>query len=210
MEAGGDDEAVPAAAPDDRDALRAAARARRRAVPAAERATRDAALRRHLAGLVPAGGTVCAYVPDDGEPGGAGLPAFLAGLGARVLLPLAGALGPLDWAEYTDDGHLRPGRFGIPVPDSPALGPDAIAEAALVLVPAVAVDRRGARLGRGGGYYDRSLGLAAPATRRVALVDDENLLERVPERPHDLRVDAVVTPSAALAVTRSSDWHSPG
>lgn len=77
-------------------------------------------------------------------------------------------------------------------------GPDRIAEADLVFVPSVAVDRTGTRLGRGGGYYDRTLALARPDTRLLAVLDPEDVLDHVPSEPHDRPVTGVVTPDGVL------------
>ena len=74
----------------------------------------------------------------------------------------------------------------------------AIAEAALVLVPALAADRRGVRLGQGAGYYDRTLLAAAPGTELLCLVRDDEFVPRLPEDPHDVRVTAVLTPGRGV------------
>jgi 5-formyltetrahydrofolate cyclo-ligase len=71
-----------------------------------------------------------------------------------------------------------------------AVAPEAID---WVLVPGVAFDPQGGRLGYGGGYYDRLLPLLPSMTRRVAGAFELQVVERVPAAPHDLRVDAVIT-----------------
>jgi 5-formyltetrahydrofolate cyclo-ligase len=69
----------------------------------------------------------------------------------------------------------------------------------VVLVPALAVDRRGRRLGRGGGYYDRTLAsLAGPA---YAVVYDDEVVEEVPVEPHDVAVAGALTPSGLVVMT---------
>jgi 5-formyltetrahydrofolate cyclo-ligase len=70
----------------------------------------------------------------------------------------------------------------------------------MVVVPAVAVDARGVRLGRGGGSYDRALARVAPDTLVVALLHDGEVVEELPYEPHDRRVDAVITPSGGLVM----------
>lgn len=180
--------------------------ARRAAVPAPERAERDAAIRARLDAVAGPGLVVCAYVPDGGEAGGADLPGALADLGARVLLPVPPESGPLGWAQFAGSDDLHPGRFGIPVPSAPPSGPERIAEADLVLVPAVAVDRAGRRLGRGGGYYDRSLVHVRPGARLLAVLDGEDVLDRVPAESHDRPVHGVLTPEGVLDF---GTWHSP-
>lgn len=182
----------------DKSSVRRAVRMRRAAVPASVRAERDRAIRERLASVVSEGMVVCAFVPDDDEAGGPDLPEALALAGAQVLLPVSPEVGPLGWAAYAGPADLRPGRFGIPVPSAPPEGPDRIADADLVLVPSVAVDRTGNRLGRGGGYYDRSLALARPHTRLLAILDPEDVLDHVPAEPHDRPVNGVVTPLGVL------------
>ena len=189
----------------DKSELRRVARARRAAVIPSVRAERDRAILEHLGAVVTAGMVVCAYVPDDDEAGGSGLLEILVLGGARVLLPVSPSVGPLGWATYSGPADLVGGRFGIPVPTAAPGGPELISGADLVLVPAVAVDRRGNRLGRGGGYYDRSLGLAGPRTRLLALLDAENVVDTVPVEPHDRAVDGVITEDGLLDF---GTWHS--
>ncbi|MBV9030105.1 MAG: 5-formyltetrahydrofolate cyclo-ligase [Pseudonocardiales bacterium] len=174
----------------------------RRTVPAAVREAEAVALTATaLAGAPLTGlpGTVCAYWPVGNEPGS---PALLDGLvrrGCRVLLPVVGAAAvALDWAEYTGAGSLRAGPLGLLEPTGPRLGRAAIAAAVLVLVPALAVDRRGTRLGRGGGHYDRTLPLASPGTPLVAIVRDDEVLASLPAQPHDVPVTAALTPRRGL------------
>ncbi|MEX5721452.1 5-formyltetrahydrofolate cyclo-ligase [Geodermatophilus maliterrae] len=166
---------------------------RRRDRSPAERATAAAAvattLLRHLVRVR----TLAAFVPDENEPGTGRLPAAFTQLGARVLLPVVPDSGrELGWA--VDTGRLAPGRFGLLEPVGPRLGPTAVGAAEVVVVPAVAVDLAGTRLGRGGGYYDRALRHTRPGAVVVALVFDDELVERLPALPHDRPVTAVVTP----------------
>ncbi|MGH3852075.1 MAG: 5-formyltetrahydrofolate cyclo-ligase [Pseudonocardiaceae bacterium] len=181
-------------------ALRRRLVAARRAVPAAVREAEAAALAA-VAGAALAGapGTVCAYWPVGGEPGSPELLDTLARRGWRVLLPVVGAVAePLDWAECTGAESLRAGPLGLLEPTGPRLGRAAITAAVLVLVPALAVDRRGTRLGRGGGHYDRSLPLARPGTPLIAIVRDNEVLDSLPAQPHDVPVTAALTPSRGL------------
>ena len=83
-------------------------------------------------------------------------------------------------------------------PAEPWLAADTIAAATVVLVPALAVDRAGVRLGRGAGFYDRSLPLAAPTARLVAVVRDDELVDRLPAEPHDVRMTHALTPNGGL------------
>lgn len=147
--------------------------------------------------------TVCAYWPVGAEPGSPALLDALVHQGCRVLLPIVSApldrvATPLNWAEYTGPDGLRAGPLGLREPAGPALGCLAIATAMLVLVPALAVDRRGFRLGRGGGHYDRTLPLARAGTPLVAIVRDEEVLAALPAEPHDVPVTAALTPRQGL------------
>ncbi|MGH3580223.1 MAG: 5-formyltetrahydrofolate cyclo-ligase, partial [Mycobacterium sp.] len=67
-----------------------------------------------------------------------------------------------------------------------------------VLVPALAVDRRGNRLGRGAGFYDRALPLADPDARLIAVVRDDELLDEVPAEPHDVAMTHMLTPGLGV------------
>jgi len=69
---------------------------------------------------------------------------------------------------------------------------------ALVLVPALAVDKNGVRLGRGAGHYDRSLADTASGTHLVAVVRDQEIFEALPAERHDIRMTAVLTPNRGL------------
>ena len=156
----------------------------------------------HLPALIGDGETVCAYVPVGSEPGSAKLIDFLLHRGVRVLLPAArhdaaGLPVPLQWGEY-HPGGLVVARFGLREPAEPLLPADVIATATVVLVPALAVDRAGVRLGRGAGFYDRSLPLAAPTARLVAVVRDDELVDQLPAEPHDVRMTHALTPNGGL------------
>jgi 5-formyltetrahydrofolate cyclo-ligase len=169
----------------------------RRAVPPAVRKAEAAAL---AAAALPLEqpGTVCAYWPIGYEPGSAELIDSLVRRGCRVLLPLARPTGPLDWTEFTGADSLRTGPLGLREPTGPPLGAAVIATAKLVLVPALAVDRSGTRLGRGGGHYDRTLPLASSSTPLVAIVRDDEVLASLPVQPHDVPVTAALTPRRGL------------
>jgi len=147
---------------------------------------------------------VCLFVAVGGEPGATpdgAVPVLDAAraLGRRVLLPVTVGDAPLDWAVFTGRDSLGPGPHGLLEPTGPRLGPSAVAGAGLVVVPALAVDHRGVRLGRGGGHYDRTLPLAGPTTRLVALVGDDALVEGpLPAEPHDVAVHAAWRPATGL------------
>ncbi|MFJ6484364.1 MULTISPECIES: 5-formyltetrahydrofolate cyclo-ligase [unclassified Streptomyces] len=146
--------------------------------------------------------TVAAYVSIGTEPGTRELLDALRAAGKRVLLPLLLPDNDLDWAAYEGPaalaGAAHPGKMRLLEPTGPALGPDAVTGADAVLLPGLAVDGRGMRLGRGGGSYDRVLERLERAGAHPALVVllyDDEVVARVPEEPHDHPVQAVATPS---------------
>jgi 5-formyltetrahydrofolate cyclo-ligase len=181
---------------DSKTAWRSRLLAAREAVPADRRAAEARALAAAVT-TVP-GDTVCGYVPVGTEPGSLALLDALVSDGRRLLLPVVTGAEPLDWAEYAGPDSLLPGRHGLREPAGERLGAAAIGSADVVLVPALAVDRRGVRLGRGGGHYDRSLPLAASAAPRVAVIRDDEWVQRLPDELHDMRMTAVVTPGLGL------------
>jgi 5-formyltetrahydrofolate cyclo-ligase len=186
-----------------KNALRDRLIASRRSLTAAERGSAAAAVQAALLALVRklAPSTIAAYVPIGPEPGG-DLPSALAPH-ARLLLPVLLADRDLDWVAF--HGALRSGPRGLLEPAGPRLGVEAVRSADLVVVPALAVDRAGIRLGRGGGSYDRVLArLAGPMT--VALLHDGELIDSMPVEPHDRAVRAAITPSGGLALSQGPEW----
>jgi 5-formyltetrahydrofolate cyclo-ligase len=146
--------------------------------------------------------TVAAYVSVGSEPGTLALLDALRARGVRVLLPALLPDNDLDWGAYTGEGSLarvqHGGRMALFEPAGERLGPDAVTSADVVLLPGLAVDARGMRLGRGGGSYDRVLARMERAgvhPASVVLLYDSEVVERVPAQAHDRPVQAVVTPS---------------
>jgi len=139
--------------------------------------------------------TVAAYVSMGQEPGTGPFIDQLRAAGRHVILPVLLPDNDLDWARYAGAEALAPARLGLLEPTGPQLGVDAIATADVVVVPALAVDRTGLRLGRGGGSYDRALARVPVGTPVCALLFDGEVLDRVPSAPHDRRVNTVVTPA---------------
>jgi 5-formyltetrahydrofolate cyclo-ligase len=147
------------------------------------------------------GGPVCAYVAVGTEPWSVdGLDALIAAR-HEVLLPVVPPRpAALDWARYDGPASLAPARFGLLEPTGPRLGADAVSRARLVLVPGLAVDRAGTRLGRGAGHYDRTLPLVTPGTRVVMVLDDDELVDTLPAEPHDHPVSGVLLPGSGHVV----------
>ncbi|MFY1675049.1 5-formyltetrahydrofolate cyclo-ligase [Plantactinospora sp. WMMB334] len=183
--------------------LRATMLARRRALPAPVRRSAAERLRADLLALVRRvrPHRIAGYVPVGAEPGGPELPEVLAealGSTGHLLLPVLRPDLDLDWAPYDGPGSLVAAGRGLRQPDTGRLGRRAIGSAELVVVPALAVDRRGMRLGRGGGSYDRALARVAAGALTVALLHDGELVDSVPGMDHDRPVRAVITPGGGF------------
>lgn len=212
----------------DKESLRAAVRASRSAMSSAERtaarqAIREVVLRRCRDLALPAGARVAAYQPLRTEPGSVELLAALHSAGYQVVVPHTLPDRDLDWLPWprpASGSHPSASPILSELPDGPgnppasplrppvqtpsdALGVAAIGTAALLLVPALAVDRQGRRLGRGGGSYDRALARVPPGTVVAALVFADELVERVPTDPWDRPVTAAVSPHGWLDLTRT-------
>ena len=182
----GDEAAQPAAQlAEAKNRLRAEIRRSRSERDPAERDRARAAIREHVldqltALALPPGAVVAAYQPLATEPGSPELLAGLVERGYRVLVPITLPDRDLDWHRWEDN--------------TTPLGLDAIAEAAVILVPAFAVDHAGNRLGRGGGSYDRALARVGRPTVAALLFEGE-LVPQVPSAPWDRPVTVAVTPS---------------
>jgi 5-formyltetrahydrofolate cyclo-ligase len=183
-------------------ALRERLLAARRRVADDVRADEARSLTEHLDAAVSSGSTVCAYVPVGSEPGSIEMLDLLLRRTARVLLPVARTSADdspvaLQWGEYRP-GHLVAARFGLLEPAEPWLPATTLAQASMVLVPALAVDRAGVRLGRGRGFYDRTLVHRDRRARLIAVIRDEELLDELPQEPHDVPMTHALTPGRGL------------
>ncbi|MFH5824743.1 5-formyltetrahydrofolate cyclo-ligase [Georgenia sp. AZ-5] len=185
-------------AEDAKQMLRQVVREARAQRPERERQEAGAAFADHAVEAVDGAGCVAAYVSRKDEPRSLELLEALASSGVRVLLPVLGPGLARTWAEYKtlEDLQVRaPGR--PPEPSGPVMPAEAVAEAQVVIAPALAVDAAGTRLGQGGGWYDRVLRHTRPGTPVFAMVYDDELIADVllPVAPHDVPVTAVITPA---------------
>jgi len=185
--------------------LRAAMRQARRAYvqslraegPAAERRVAEALAAQVLPRLVGAR-IVAGYrsTPWEIDPGA--IEAQLLAAGVTVALPRTHPNAPLTFHAIDQHTIIEPGLHGIhePPADAPVVVPD------VILVPLVAVDRRGFRLGQGGGHYDRTLETMRRdrPVRTIGLAFDVQLVDALPAEPHDERLDAIATPSLWLEI----------
>lgn len=142
-------------------------------------------------------GTVAAYYSIDAEPSTRGLVYALWKRGTYVLLPLVRSDGNLDWGSYEGPESITLASHGLLEPAQAQPG-HSIASADLVIVPALAADRRGNRLGRGRGYYDRALTGVGPLIPTIVLLYDGELFDHVPSGPLDHPVQMAAQPDAGL------------
>lgn len=184
-------------------ALRAELRGRRRIRTATERETADAALTEQLIRLTRELGarSLSAYLSRPDEPGTRDFLRWAEAEGIRVLLPISREDGLLDWAPY-DGTDEEQDILGMPTPSSEVLGPIAVNEVDLILVPAACIARDGMRLGWGRGYFDKTLGSMEGGPPVYAVIYDDELVDAVPTEPHDQPVDGVVTPAGIISFSR--------
>lgn len=144
------------------------------------------------------------FVPTPLEPD----MSLALGLFERALLPVlldeAGApLGAPRWGLWEAGRALV--TLGRPPaqPDGEARGAESLKEADLIVIPALAASADGTRLGQGGGWYDRALMHRSPGVPVVAAIFDDEVLEAgiIPAEPHDVPVDAIVTPTRTITTS---------
>lgn len=204
-------EADVAAIAEAKKGLRRAVLLRRRARPDDQRSGLDQArfdqLRDFISGELPQ--SVACYVSEPPEPATLQLIAWFAAQDVRVLLPVITEptdhdqlFGEPDWATYDGPESLHRGRLSIIEPTGDPLGPAALADAGVIIVPGLAGSIDGRRLGRGGGWYDRALQHAGPQTVVVMLLNDDEVVEVIPSHGWDRRVDVLVTPTRVINSTR--------
>lgn len=175
----------------DKRELRAAMRTRRSAL-----ATPDAAGHRVMKAVmrhIRHDSSVACYVSLPGEPPTRELLSELKRRGNPVYLPVALAEGRLEWISLGDLRLSDIAAWGLPgQPDPPQTRRRRTVRPDVVVTPALAVSDGGARLGNGGGYYDRFLGVLPPRSLRLGVVWVGEVLGAVPEEEHDVRLDAWV------------------
>jgi 5-formyltetrahydrofolate cyclo-ligase len=184
----------------DKGTLRRRQVAARTAMPDSIRNESGRLIRDHVLEMpqVTSAGTIAAYYSAGTEPDTHGLIFALWKRGSYVVLPVLLPDGDLDWASYEGPESLAPGPRGVLQPVEPVRGTGTVARADVVLVPALAVDVRGRRLGRGGGSYDRALARVGPQVPTIALLYDSELLPSVPAEEHDQAVRAVARPEQGI------------
>lgn len=187
---------------DEKARLRAELRARRRRLAAEAPEAADRAAQAYLrSGLGPFA-IAAVYRPMGAELDPAPVAEILAAQGARIALPAAVRAGAPLVFRLDIGQELAPDAVGVyaPPPEAPTVHPD------LVIAPLLAFDRFGGRLGQGGGFYDRTL----EAIRRqgpvlaIGLAYAGQELDRIPTRPHDQRLDGVLTEAGLRLFAKES------
>ncbi len=148
-------------------------------------------------------GCVTAYEPMRTEPPVGQFADGLRASGTTVLVPITLAQGQLRWREADPEIGSNP-MVAAADADIPSWGPEALARVDVAFIPGLAVSTGGYRLGQGGGYYDRAipaLRATRPKTLVVAIVFADEFGMDVPTDPHDIQVDAVMTPGGVHLIT---------
>ncbi|MBF4571231.1 5-formyltetrahydrofolate cyclo-ligase [Herbiconiux sp. VKM Ac-1786] len=187
----------------DKRALRAELRERRRTRPAHVVDAAELGFTENLVKIATEtdARVISAYLPTSFEPNTRPFINWALADGRRVLLPIARQDGLLDWAEADGETETE-GLYGLPEPAGGILGPIAINDADLIVIPASAVDERGTRMGWGRGYFDRTLGSMENCPPVFAVVFDDEILDEVPREVHDAPVDGAVTPTRIIRFAR--------
>ena len=190
---------------DAKRAMRADLRERRQTISEAARQAAAEGSRTQLDALVERLGatSLSCFLSTTTEPGTREFVNAAIDRGLRVLLPITRADGLLDWTVAERDGSEVEGLFGMPEPTGELLGPIAVNDVDLMVIPAAAVDTTGMRLGWGRGYFDKTIGSMERCPPVYAVVFDDALVAEVPRDVHDQPVTGVVTP------TRIVDLHPP-
>lgn len=140
-----------------------------------------------------------AYIARNGEMDTRSVLDMSAHLGKHTYLPVLHPFfhGRLKFCELRSDTILRPNRFGIPEPATHTVCLQHNRRLDLVLVPLVAFDRQGYRLGMGGGYYDRSFAYRRHSFRNhpllIGVAYEFQRVDSLPHEPWDVQLDAVIT-----------------
>jgi 5-formyltetrahydrofolate cyclo-ligase len=180
-------------------ALRAELRERRRNMTAREREVAEEGITGNLTQLVidSEARSLSCFLSGQNEPNTRPFLNWAYQSHVRVLLPITRQDGLLDWT--TGDGETETEHIlGFPEAVGELLGPIAINDVDLILVPAAAVDASGMRLGWGRGYFDKTLGSMEKCPPVYAVLFDGELVDEVPRERHDQAVDGVVTPTRVV------------
>lgn len=189
---------------DQKRMLRADLRERRQALGELERERLTVGLTEQLRQLVTRTGatSLSCFLSTPSEPNVRPFVNWAEANGICVLFPITREDGLLDWTVGEHETEA-PGLFGMPEPSGELLGPIAVGDVDLMIIPAAAIDEHGMRLGWGRGYFDKTLGSMRQCPPVYAVVFDHERLPAVPHELHDQAVDGVVTPTAITTFTKA-------
>lgn len=168
---------------------------KRRMLSAEERSTLSASILEQLEQMTAfkEAKTVLLYYPKNNEVDV--LPLFKRYKREKtLLLPVSHQKG-MTAHPYEGNDKMHRGKFGIPEPTTSAYN----GKIDIIIVPAVAFDKKGNRLGRGGGYYDRFL-KTQPHAMFIGVGYDFQLVDEVPVRKHDQKMHRIILPSQTIQV----------
>lgn len=178
-----------------RAALRREKLAARMALDEKTRAALSARIEAHLAALLLLPPQTLAFcAPVRGEFDARPLASRLIEQGWQAAMPVVTAVAaPMSFHAWTPSSAMSSDRYGIPIPaDGAAVIPD------IVLLPLLAFDAQGFRLGYGGGYFDRTLAAMVPRPQAIGVGFELGRVADIRPQPHDIRLDAVVTEAGVL------------
>jgi len=177
-------------------ALRADLRERRHTMTAAEREAATAGFTENLQSIVTdlSARSITCYLSSPTEPNTRPFVNWAEARGIRVLFPVSRDDGLLDWTVGEEETEVQ-GISGAPEPRGELLGPIAINDVDLIIVPAAAIDKTGLRMGWGRGYFDKTLGSMEKCPPVYAVVYDNEYVDDVPREVHDQPVNGLVTPT---------------
>jgi 5-formyltetrahydrofolate cyclo-ligase len=181
-------------------ALRAELRERRQNLTSVERDAATAGFTENLQSLVLdlSARSISCYLSARNEPNTRPFLNWAEADGIRVLFPISREDGLLDWTVGEDEEEFE-GLAGVPEVAGELLGPIAINDVDLIIVPAAAVDETGMRMGWGRGYFDKTLGSMEKCPPVYAVVYDHEFVTDVPRELHDQPVNGVVTPTRIIS-----------
>jgi len=184
-------------------ALRADLRERRQLLSDAQREAAASGIAAQLDALVDEHGarSVSCFLSTTTEPETRSFVRDAVARGIRVLLPITRADGLLDWAVADDIDEISEGLYGLPEPVGEVLGPIAVNDVDLMIIPAAAIDRAGTRLGWGRGYFDKTIGSMEKCPPVYAVIYDSEVLDSLPREVHDQPVDGIVTPTQTITLS---------
>jgi 5-formyltetrahydrofolate cyclo-ligase len=188
---------------DAKRALRADLRERRQLLSDAQREAAASAIGERLDALIDSLGarSISCFLSTTTEPGTRDFVLRAVRRGIRVLLPVTRSDGLLDWAVADDSDDVAEGLHGLPEPTGEVLGPIAVNDVDLMIIPAAAVDASGMRLGWGRGYFDKTIGSMEKCPPVYAVIYDSEVLDSLPREVHDQPVNGIVTPTRTLTLS---------